>query len=232
MAIQASAGGVSERRAAQLGVLGALLTLVGGFSAFPVAMDASAEQIAAWVEGNSMLFALGVPLLITGWMLLLIMGAAVSQRLSGAQGPGAIAWVLESRIVLALWVVMVTLATIPAVMQSTVVALHERADDAVLVAFYVAYAVSDLGAMIPMALVLLVVSVTGYRIGWLPRWVLVLGIVAGLLAFAAASGFVAFSGPAMPQGLMQTTATLLAYVWVFAIAGYLGRSARVDSLRA
>jgi len=121
-------GALTERRAAQLGVLGAVFTLIGGFGAFPVTMDSSAADIATWVAGNGTLFAVGVPLLITGWLLLLIMGAAVSQRLSGAQGPSAVAWILESLVVLALWVVMTTLAIVPAVLHSTVVALHERVE--------------------------------------------------------------------------------------------------------
>ena len=225
-------GGLTERRAAQLGVLGAVLTLIGGFGAFPVTMDSSAMDIATWVAGNGTLFAIGVPLLITGWLLLLIMGAAVSQRLSGAQGPGAVAWVLESRVVLALWVVMTTLAIVPAVLQSTVVALHERVEGSVLTAFYVAYAISDLGPMIPLGVLLLVVSVTGYRIGWLPRWVMVWGVMAGLSSFAAVSGFIVYSGAAMPQSVLQTVATLLAYVWVFAVAAFLTRPARVDSSSA
>jgi len=232
MMMDQNSGGLTERRAAQLGVLGAVLTLIGGFGAFPVAMDSSATDIATWVAGNGTLFALGVPLLITGWLLLLIMGAAVSQRLSGAHGSGAVAWVLDSRVVLALWVLMTTLAIVPAVLQSTVVALHERVEDSVLTAFYIAYAISDLGPMIPLGMLLLVVSVTGHRIGWLPGWVLALGVVAGLSSFTAVSGFVVYSGAAMPQSVLQTVATLLAYVWVFAVAAHLARPARVHSSSA
>jgi len=99
----------------------------------------------------------------------------------------------------------------------------------VLTAFYIAYAIGDLGPMIPLGVLLTVVSATGYRIGWLPRWVLVWGVVAGVSSFASVSGFIVYSGAAMPQSVLQTVATLLAYVWVFAVAAHLARPARVHS---
>lgn len=210
---------MSPRAAAVAGVAGIVLTLLGGFAAgTPVPLDSTTEQVRLWLMANAATFTWGVPLLILGWCLLLILGSGVAAALSDRGEQRA------ARVVLALWVVVTALAILQASTQAMLGSVVVHVDDSALRLLYTAFAISDLNAMLPLGLFVVTATVAGVRCGWLAGWTLIVAVLVGVLCIASVAGFAVYAGPWIAQGPVQSAALLAAYAWVALVAVSLARS--------
>lgn len=212
---------MSGRMAGILGVIGLMLTMIGGFAAgTPPTLDSNSAELQSWVSANSGAFSGGVPVLILGWCLLLaMMMVVVSQLVDGHQA-------IYARVVLSLWVVATAVAVVQASLQSVLAATVDRVSDDALLATYAAFAILDLAGMLPLGLAVLMASWAGVTAGLWGSWVRMLAVVVAGLCMVSAVGFAQFTGPFIAQGPVQSAALLGAYAWALVVAMYLARSPR------